>query len=361
MTVTVPPMPPPDAMAARTTGLGATSAPGAPRLNTTFAPPPLPAKSSSQQTLALVAVMVLMLAGIGVGIWFWLNPIPTPAPDPDLNANKDTKKTVQVAQTTTKTLEELRVYKTPKDMVDAIQDDLLAVLSEKRKQQRYFTLVHLHNNINVSKAEIDNYRKALHDLVKHLSGPEDLSKVLVAVDKDQLIYRVDLEEAGWKIPNWRVAATLYPYGLNLDKVPYVSEAYNTIYDLTRDPVAWIYTDWFVAAASDPDSKLYSKLHVSKKDDPLPESIAKLAESYRNQPVTLEIATTELGLSVKDTPRVKNTVENSTKVKNLGLQALAEGKTIPRSEWTAMDKAGFATAYQALAGEMYLGASIRISN
>jgi hypothetical protein len=343
MTVTVPPLPPPDAMPARATALGAANM----ARPTIVAPPPT--TSSGRQTLALVAVMVLMLAGIGAGVWFWLNPFSpvSPEPDPVAAGKKETTKE------TKNPLEELRVYLAPKDMVDAIAIDLSKIPRKEQEQQRYFTLVHLHNNPAVTTTELDNYRKALQDLVKHLT---DQPSSLVAVDKDRLIFRVDLKTANWEDKNWRVAAMYYPYGLNLENVLYLSEPYNYIMKATRAPITWVYADWFIASASDPEGKLYDTLHVSDKADPLPDSVKKLAKNYLEQPVTLELATTELGLEPKESARVKNLVADKT---NLGLEELAKGKTIAREDWTSQKKASLASVYQAVALELGMGTPIQI--
>lgn len=100
-----------------------------------------------------------------------------------------------------------------------------------RDSSRYFTLVHL-ANAGVPDSQLDAYRSALAILLASLTwapAPE----VMVPVDAERLVYRIDLRELGWSTATWDLIRASYPYGIARP----------------RDVPDAIRADWFVATAS----------------------------------------------------------------------------------------------------------------
>ena len=81
-------------------------------------------------------------------------------------------------------------------MLNAINADLNTVNLQSLPFTRYFTFVHLYN-AGWCDAEIEPFRQALSKLVNSLShGP--LIKAPVAIDKERLIFRVDIADYKWE-------------------------------------------------------------------------------------------------------------------------------------------------------------------
>lgn len=85
----------------------------------------------------------------------------------------------------------------PRDqMLMAINQDLSTINLESLPFTRYFSFVHLHN-AGWCDAEIEVFREALSKLVNSLSHGI-LIKPPVAIDKDRLIYRIDIGDYKWE-------------------------------------------------------------------------------------------------------------------------------------------------------------------
>jgi hypothetical protein len=111
-------------------------------------------------------------------------------------------------------------------VTDAARLDLPA-----RDSARYLTLTHL-ANAGVPDSELAAYRQALAILLASLTWAPS-PKVMVAVDPERTVYRIDLRELGWSSATWDTIRADYPYGLARARgVP----------DAVR-------ADWFVATAS----------------------------------------------------------------------------------------------------------------
>lgn len=164
------------------------------------------------------------------------------------------------------------------DLCQAIQKDLEAVARRDKldaPHQRYLTLVHLHNNPQITAQEMRLYRAALSKLLNSLSRKREI-KVPLAVDPPQeTIFRIDLRNYGWTASDWTEVLKKYPYGIEYRNKA-VRDAHERIQDLftadAANPIAYVRGDWFVARASLPD--LYHRLLN------LPDTVAKLEEELK---------------------------------------------------------------------------------
>jgi serine/threonine-protein kinase len=153
--------------------------------------------------------------------------------------------------------EEARKFISLADVLTAIRDDLRnrkKVPREKRKNQRYFTLTHLHNNPNVRAEHLRLVRAALAKVINSLSWRPEAVPVRV-VDKAQTILAVDISKLDWTRHHWRAILRAYPYGLS-----YGSHRDRDLRDLDEDIVkeagrdvelVHVRGDWFVSTASRP--------------------------------------------------------------------------------------------------------------
>jgi hypothetical protein len=87
-----------------------------------------------------------------------------------------------------------------------------------------------------------------------------------------------------------------------------------------------------------------------------ELVGPVARAYRSQHLTLRDAACELGLGPNDLDRLKRTIESHSRLRRLGLAALAKGASISRETWEA--RQGGLTAYQAVAEVLGLGTPIQ---
>lgn len=235
------------------------------------------------------------------------------------------------------------------DILKAVHADVKRAEAPQQRRLRYLTLNHRHNEPAVTEAEIQVERQALADLVAALAPPER-SATVTAIDKEQLLYRLDLESLGWSGAEWRQVAVLYPYGL---RYPSSTEA-EAVCQATDDQVPVIRADWFVAAASraplgGPGGTL--GLWTRKP----PEKVAEVARGYNGQPIDLERAARELGSSAAVVRKLLD--EEAYLREEFALAPLREGKTIPRDAWES-DK-NLTTPFQELSKRLGLGKPVRL--
>lgn len=122
-------------------------------------------------------------------------------------------------------------FRDDSEIVKAIVEDARTLDSATRRTARWLTLTQL-ANAGVPDSELDVYRNALGILLASLTW-EPAPKVMVAVDAERTIYRIDLRELGWTDATWDAIRAAYPYGVARD----------------RDVPDFVRADWFVATAS----------------------------------------------------------------------------------------------------------------
>jgi serine/threonine-protein kinase len=139
-----------------------------------------------------------------------------------------------------------------------------------RKNRRYFSLIHLWNNPEVTDETLQVTAIALSKLVNSLSWERKLT-VPVNVEKTGYLMAVDLADYGWeKGDQWNRVINRDPYRLSFGENKRIVEIEKQINELAENPLGeplWVRTDWFVVEASRPP--LYNNLLD------LPEKIVEL--------------------------------------------------------------------------------------
>jgi hypothetical protein len=240
-----------------------------------------------------------------------------------------------------------RPFLSRQSVLSAILDDLEKASPADRRFKRYLTLSNLHNNPSVTEAELELHRDALSGLIQHLAGTTD-REILIPVGKERILYAIDLRRMGWsRAEEWREVLKLYPYALRHGESSdaKLAEVANKVYDLTDAEVPALRADWFMMAALTPP--LDAQLSVKASGDP-PVSVRSVVDRYR-RPLALTDAAAELGLA--DAPALVGAIKSRARLHLLGLDPLAEGKSIPREAWAPLSGR---SPYQETAKELDLG-------
>jgi serine/threonine-protein kinase len=146
-----------------------------------------------------------------------------------------------------------RAFLSEKEVLGTIRAHLRGLPAEDQPFQRYFTLVHQHNNAAVPDEELRWQRAALGKAVNSLSWKPRVV-VPAAVDKEQTVFAVDLRDLDWDRHRvWEEVSRRYPYGLTFDgrRDEEVRSAALEVYRLTSSDLPALRADWFVATATRP--------------------------------------------------------------------------------------------------------------
>ncbi len=135
-----------------------------------------------------------------------------------------------------------------------IEEDTDDLDSRDKGTTKYLSLVHLHNNPEISEYDLRLHRAALSKALNSIS----LSDVIVlpkAIDKYNTVYRIDLDDYRWTAQIWSKMLDHYPYGLmpnTRNKAEYeLFEDIERNLDGYFDYFTDIRADWFVAKAIRP--------------------------------------------------------------------------------------------------------------
>jgi hypothetical protein len=145
------------------------------------------------------------------------------------------------------------------DVLEAMADDLATLDPVSREDVRYVTLAHLHN-AGASSACMSTYRAAMNLALNSVSS--GLRPVAaVAVDAQETVYRIELEDHGWDAATWQRLVAGYPYRIRYDGdswlFPFRGDLDDEIRDDTATAVPYVHGDWLVWAAMRPP--LYHEL------------------------------------------------------------------------------------------------------
>ncbi|MCA9056218.1 MAG: hypothetical protein KDA75_20455, partial [Planctomycetaceae bacterium] len=137
--------------------------------------------------------------------------------------------------------------------LQAMHNDLSQANRDDRLGLRYFSLTHLYNDPTVDDAHLATARLALAKALNSLSWQPDLVHPR-AINPEQTLYAVNLDDVGWSRETWNAIAQSYPYGVSFgaleDFGPH--EIDQKIIDLRRDQTTPVVRgDWFVAIATKP--------------------------------------------------------------------------------------------------------------
>jgi mono/diheme cytochrome c family protein len=136
----------------------------------------------------------------------------------------------------------------------AISDDLRSFENPTdRARMRYIDFSHL-SNAGSLESDVDNYRKAVSLLLNSLS----FGRFVVPpepIDKDNLLYRIDLRDYAWDAATWELVVEEYPYMVRYDEnsrlFPYDEDTALDIRQETGTEIPYIQADWLIAHASRP--------------------------------------------------------------------------------------------------------------
>lgn len=173
-----------------------------------------------------------------------------------------------------------RRYITLNATLETIIADLKKLPDDRaRSRQRYFSLVEAWNNPAVSDETLKLSRAALSKTLNSLSWERDI--VLPrALDEQQTVFAVDVEQLGWSREHWLTIRGRYPYAIGFNNLQETTlrDLDQEILRLTdhSEPLYRVRADWFIATAMQP--ALY---HALLYDLSLPELKKRLVD--KSQP------------------------------------------------------------------------------
>ena len=150
-----------------------------------------------------------------------------------------------------------------------VLEDLRHLPSSKRPYARYFSMLHLWNDLTIPDAELRLTRAAVSKLINSLSSqPRIAVPTQVA---DGLLLRVDMRDYGWtQEHHWLNLLKAYPYGLTVG-----GEAADDLYEYTYCDIPYLRADWFVHAAARP--ALYHSLVTFPDHQGIPNHVSQLEQ------------------------------------------------------------------------------------
>ena len=139
------------------------------------------------------------------------------------------------------------------DVYQAIETDIKQHLPDEARDLRYFSVQHLHNNPEVSEADLRTFRAALSKLLNGLSWESSIV-LPQPIDQHKTILRVNLADLGWDQNRlWRRLLQMYPYGLSHEnsRDTKLATAAASVYQATGSRIPIVRADWFVATSAVP--------------------------------------------------------------------------------------------------------------
>jgi hypothetical protein len=230
-----------------------------------------------------------------------------------------------------------RTFKGPYELLSAMRTDLREAKTVAPRR-RYLTLAHLHNNRNVSTADLRACRAALLDLAGYLS-PEGSAVVWRPLDHEQTVYALDLGALGWDEDTWRQVLKFYPYGLTFRDGTDENwrEAEQEVQTLADVRLPYVRGDWFLSAVVRPPlGGPHGALKTPKR--PLPPAVQTQAQVYLLRGLTLADAAAELPRN--EAARLEEFLKaDADRLRRLRLEPLLRpGETVRREVWEARDHA-----------------------
>lgn len=174
-----------------------------------------------------------------------------------------------------------------------VLDDVRSISSDAERQRtRYLDLSTL-ANAGFSADQMQVYREAVAFVVNSLSR----GRTVVApepIDKDGLLFRLDLRDYQWTAETWRQLEQIYPYAVIYDEdsnlFPFDETSADQIRRETATQIPVIQADWFLSHASRPP----------------------LYHSMLNLPDTLAGLEQQLGVDIQDNIRNEEVIRSGFK-------------------------------------------------
>jgi hypothetical protein len=207
---------------------------------------------------------------------------------------------------------------------------------ELRRDTRFLSLDHRHNDPEVTAADLAGDRAALADLLAGLTGGP-AGEALRPVDAGQTVFAVSLSDLGWDAWKWGRLCDACPYKV----VPAVSG------ELLKQGETWtaseqvvLRADWLIHFLSaHPDRAFF----LRPGRGPMPEGVGAAGRRFALGPITLGRAAAELGLPYPDA--LEKAILDGKLPACLG--PLAGHKTIPRRVWETPCEGGLSPFHQAV--------------
>jgi formylglycine-generating enzyme required for sulfatase activity/mono/diheme cytochrome c family protein len=137
------------------------------------------------------------------------------------------------------------------EIVDTIARDLNLRSEDARPHTRYFSLLHLWNDSQLSDDDLRLVRAAVSKLLNSLSDQPQIMPPRIVDPQAGLLLAIDLRHYGWqrtptRADSWSRLLAAYPYGLlsNTDAARYVHQT-------TGVELPYLRADWFVFHAARP--------------------------------------------------------------------------------------------------------------
>ena len=145
---------------------------------------------------------------------------------------------------------EIREYIGESTVLKMISRDIDRLTNDELAHTRYFSLVHLWNNISgedpTTEEDLRMLRAAVSKLLNSLSNRPRIARPRIVDKKFGTLLAIDIRKIGWKSGDWQALLRAYPYAL---KVP-VRE-YDILVRQTETRVPFVRADWFINTASRP--------------------------------------------------------------------------------------------------------------
>lgn len=149
-------------------------------------------------------------------------------------------------------------------MMTAMVQDMRKLSSTQRKDRRYLSVVHLHNNSfggssartgarpDTTPHQLRLVRAAASKMINSLTWRKTIT-VPQPLDSHQSILAINLSDYGWTSDDWQKLVVDYPYGLRLDAHPEpdLADAADELFRLSGTQLPFIHADWFVNNAARP--------------------------------------------------------------------------------------------------------------
>ncbi|GAB4141117.1 MAG: hypothetical protein Tsb009_10810 [Planctomycetaceae bacterium] len=153
-----------------------------------------------------------------------------------------------------------RPFVSETDFLKAMRDYLLTVKADDRRNIRFYSFAHLHNNPNVSELDMRLYRAALSKAINSLTWSRELYLPKPLPGTYDTVYVIDLQQLGWDTAGlWQAILSQYPYGLKYDFISddEKKQVWKDVLQLSGVDMPYLRADWFVVNATQPP--LYHQL------------------------------------------------------------------------------------------------------
>lgn len=154
-----------------------------------------------------------------------------------------------------------------------MEDDILSIQPPaEREDIRYISLVHQHNDNDVSDDQLDKLRNSMSMVINSLSFGQNVVKP-EPIDGYNTVYRIELDDYGWDAETWDQIVEIYPYAVQYDQdsrvFPVNEDLAERLRDETGEDIPYVQADWFI------DETTKAPLYYDILE--LPENLAQLED------------------------------------------------------------------------------------